>query len=111
MAEKPERRTGGDVPPTMIMSAYREMDADDKNKMERIGYALTTGSASVVLVGGLFYDLAVLYFAFAGIVFTAGVCFIFPAMGVWLFDVVIKALEKIIPAIATKTRVDRRADR
>lgn len=106
----PERRADNQGPPTMVMQAYREMDADDKNKMEKIGYALVLGPAVVVLLGGVFYDLAVTYLAFATVVFCVGVCFIFPALGVWLGDKLLKAAEKIIPALGSRIRPDKRGD-
>ena len=104
-----ERRSGGGSPPTMIMQAFKEMDDDDVNRMEKLGYGMVIGSAGIVLIAGLFLELSIPYLVFAGAVGSLGVCFIFPPLGVWFIDIALKAVAATVPALRSTIRPDSRA--
>ena len=102
-----DRREGSGSPPTVIMQAFREMDADDKNKMERVGYGMITLVGAVV-AAGIFYDMAISYLIFVGCFGLVGVCLIFPVLGAYVMDLVAKVTISVAPSLRPRLTIDKR---
>ena len=59
------------------------------------------------MVGGLFVDLSIYYWIFSGVVTFAGLCLVWPQMGLWLISAIPNGLAKILPS-KLLSRPDRR---
>ena len=108
------RRAEFDDLPTKLEASFRDMDADDKNRLQLIGSVLIVVGLSVPLAGGIFRDLATLYLIFSGFVATIGVLLAWPRLGVYVLTAAPGAVSKLVPSSKLKELlqpVDRRAPR
>lgn len=105
-----ERRAESSGPPTIITQAYRDMDDDDRTRIERLGMGMVVFGAGTPVIAGVFYELATLYWIFASGVAAVGVCLMFPALGVWFIDRVLKFVALILPMVRDTVRPDPRGD-
>jgi hypothetical protein len=87
------------------------MDSDDRNRLQYLGLTLVVGA-----VAGAFLMIAtdragMLNLGFCTLIIALGFCGMWPALGVWLFDAVPRALVKVMPSkVAGVLRPDRRND-
>lgn len=68
---------------------------------------MLTLSVTLPLVGGLFVELSPYYWIFSGVITVAGLCLIWPELGLWLMNSIPNALAKILPT-KLLSRPDRR---
>ena len=113
MSERNEndKRIDSSGPPTIIMRTYNEMDEDDKNRLEKLGVGMIVFAGGIPIIAGIFIDLSLAYWLFSASIASLGVCFLFPALGVWFIDVALKVIAMVVPAMKEKVRPDRRQGR
>ena len=92
------------------MQAYEAMDTDDRNRLEIMGVGMIVVGGGVPVVAGIFYELSIAYWVFAGALASIGVCFLFPALGTWFIDAAMKLVAKVVPSMRDKIKPDRRGD-
>jgi hypothetical protein len=106
-----ERRTRDTGPPTLIMQAYQEMDADDRNRIQLLGFGMVVGGVTAPLVASVLGTVTAPAWAFCTLVIGLGFCAMWPPFGMWLFDAIPRALVKVMPSkVAGLLRPDRRND-
>lgn len=102
-----DRRAERGGPPTVIMQAFTDMESDDRNRLEKLGVAMIIVGGGTPVVAGVFYELSYSYWMFAAAVAVVGVCFLFPALGVWFLDRLLKLAARA-PMLKSKVQPDRR---
>ena len=107
--EKRRNEVGG--PPTIIMASYQAMGQNGRRRLRIAGGCMTTFGIGMPMVAELFMSLSWVYWVFSGFVAITGVSFIWPELGVLLFNVIPSILERFWPAKKSLLRPERRAPR
>jgi hypothetical protein len=99
-----EERRDDDRPPTFVLHAIKNLDADEKLFYRNVGLGGSIFCMVVPFVGEIVLTLAGFEdglwggaWAFAVLGFLAGLCFMFPALGMWLVQHLPSATDRIIP--------------
>lgn len=103
-----EKRDGKPAsPPMMIVRSFERMTPEGRRRLRIYGGLMLTLSVTLPLVGGLFVELSPYYWIFSGVITVAGLCLIWPELGLWLMNSIPNALAKILPT-KLLSRPDRR---
>lgn len=104
-----EKRRTDASPPMMIFRSFENMTTQARRRLRIYGAMMLALSVTLPLVGGLFVELSAYYWIFSGVITVAGLCLIWPELGLWLMNSIPNALAKILP---TKflSRPDRRSN-
>ena len=93
-----------DRPPTFVLHAIKSMDAEEKRFYRSVGLVLSVFCMVapfvlevVLLMVGVEEGLWSGAWLFAGAGFLAGLCFMFPALGMWLVQHLPSATDRFIP--------------
>lgn len=111
MTDEENRREDRGSPPTVIAQSYQAMGPEGRSRLRKIGGLMLAFGIGMPMVGELFLVLSWVYWIFAGFVAMAGLCLVWPELGIYVLDVVPKALIKIAPNTREILRPNRRDDR
>ncbi len=108
-AKSGEKRNanGNGSPPMQIEESYRRMSHAGRRRLRIYGGSMMLAATGLPLVGGLFVELSPYYWIFSGVVVFAGLCLVWPQMGLWLVSAIPSGLAKILPS-KMLSRPDRR---
>ena len=98
---------GNGSPPLQIEESYRRMSHAGRRRLRIYGAVMMFAAIGLPLVGGLFVELSIYYWLFSGVVTFAGLCLVWPQMGLWLISAIPNGLAKILPS-KMLSRPDRR---
>ncbi len=106
-----KRESGGKPasPPLMIVRSYENMTPQGRRRLRIAGALMLILSITLPLVGGLFVELSAYYWIFSGVITVAGLCLLWPELGLWLVNAIPNALVKILPS-KLLSRPDRRTN-
>ncbi len=101
--------SGGASPPMLIVQSFERMTPKARMRLRVGGALMLIASIMLPLVGGLFVELSAYYWIFSGFISLAGLCLLWPELGIWLVKAIPNALVKILPS-KLLSRPDRRSN-
>ena len=106
-----QRRSGNGSPPTVLMVAYQNMDAETKRLLQKVGVIMIGFAVAMPMAIEPFIQLSWVYWAFSLAVVGLGACFVYLPIGIWFGNFLGGLAVKVIPALRGKLHVeDRRGD-
>lgn len=105
-----EKRKSDGTPPTIIMQSYQAMGPQGRARLRMAGGGMMAFGIGMPMVAELFIPLSWVYWVFAAFVALAGLCLLWPEMGILLLNVIPRTVERFWPAKAKALRPERRAE-
>lgn len=108
-----ENRQSSGGPPTLIMQSYERMGTVGRGRLRWIGGGMLVFGVGMPMVAELFMPLSWVYWTFSGFVAIAGLCLLWPEMGLVLLDRIAGVLARFLPSkkLADAVKPERRAPR
>jgi len=108
-----ERREDDGSPPTLILQSYQAMGSRGRTRLRKIGGVMIGVGIVPPMAIEPFRPLHWVYWVFAGLVALAGLCLLWPEMGLVLLDRIGKVLARFLPSkkLSDVLTPERRAGR
>lgn len=106
-----EQRKVSGTPPNVIAQSYQAMGPEGRKRLRIVGGCMMAFGIGMPMIAELFVVMSWVYWTFSAFVALAGLCLLWPEMGILLLSVIPNILARFWPAKKKALKPERRAER